>query len=566
MAIIRAQIISRCRELKPLVMIENQTCDKKSLRLITTKADWQQLAKDCIAFANAAGGKLLIGIEDGEELPPVGQQIPDALLEQVVKKVGQHSLNVRLAPKKIVASNGAEFLELTVSRNAQNIAGTTDGRYFLRVADTCRPLLPDELGRLLADKEAIAWELRTAGQVPLTAIDQVKRAEFLRAIRQSDRVSPFAKSKSDAEILASYFFTKGGYLTNLGVLWIGRREDRAALSHPTVIQFIKFDESDRKVNKIVWDDFSLNPKELIEAVWSEIPDWKESYELSDGLFRKNIPHYDEVVIREVIANALVHRPYTTRGDVFLNLHHDRLEVHNPGLLPLGVTPQNILHASQKRNEHLAKVFYDLKLMEREGSGYDRMYQVQLENGKPVPVVAEGDDRVVVTVEKRIVRPEIVEFISKAVLQFELTQKELISLGLVAQHGSLSAVEFSRILNLTEPQSIRHWLGRLSKLSLVHSKGRTKATEYFVSSEVLRSMAFKGTTTLKRIEPHRLQELIRQDLAIYQPSRIGEIHARVGAEIPRHKLETALDELMVAKIAGKTGERKATRYFIKTSVQ
>jgi ATP-dependent DNA helicase RecG len=559
--IIRVRIIFRCLN-QTRIMVENQTCDKKSLRFVTTKADWQQLAKDCIAFANAAGGRLLIGIEDDNDLPPVGQKIPDALLEQVVKKIGQHTLNVRVAPKKSIASNEAEFLELTVSRNAQGIASTTDGRYFLRVADACRPLLPDELGRLLADKEALAWELHTVSKVPASTCDKEKRAEFLRAIRQSDRVTSFVRGKSDDEILAHYFLTKAGCLTNLGILWIGRREERAALSYAPVIQFLKFDESGRKVNKIVWDDFNLNPKELIAAVWSDIPDWKESYELSDGLFRKNIPHYDEVVIREVIANALVHRPYTTRGDIFLNLYPDRLEIHNPGLLPLGVTPQNILHASQKRNEHLAKVFYDLKLMEREGSGYDRMYQAQLENGKPLPVVVEGDDRVVVTVEKRIVRPEVVEFISKAVQQFELTQRELISLGLVAQHGSLSAMEFSRILNLTEPQSIRSWLGRLPKLNLVHSKGRTRATEYSVAPEVLRSMAFKGPTTLKQIEPHRLQELIRQDLAIYQPSRIGEIHSRIGHEIPRRKLFKTLEHLMILGIVEKKGQRKHTRYSIK----
>lgn len=547
-------------------MIENQTCDKKSLRLVTTKADWQELAKDCIAFANAAGGRLLIGIEDDDELPPAGQQIPDSLLDLVVKKIGQHTLNVRVVPKKTVATNGAEFLDLTVSRNSQGIAGTTDGRYFLRVADVCRPLLPDELGRLMADREALAWELHTTGKIPATDYDNAKRVEFLRSIRQSDRISQFVRSKSDDEILAYYFLTKAGFLTNLGILWIGRREERAALAYAPVVQFIKFDESDRKVNKLVWDDFSLNPKELIEAVWSEIPDWKESYELSDGLFRKNIPHYDEVVIREVIANALVHRPYTTRGDIFLNLHHDRLEVHNPGLLPLGVTPQNILHASQKRNEHLAKVFYDLKLMEREGSGYDRMYQAQLENGKPLPVVVEGDDRVVVTVEKRIVRPEVVEFIGKAVEQFELTSKELISLGLVAQHGSLSALEFSKILNLTEPQSIRHWLGRLQKLNLVQSKGRTRATEYFVSPDTLRSLAFRGQTTLKQIEPHRMLELIRQDLAVYQPSRIGEIHSRIGREIPRYKLSKALHQMLAAGIVEKRGKLKHTYYSIKNYVQ
>src|SRR5699024_5031733 len=131
---------------------------------------------------------------------------------------------------------------------------------------------------------------------------------------------------------------------------------------------------DNKVNKIVWDDYSLNPKELIQQIWSEVPDWKEGIEIPDGIFRRRIANYDEVVVRELLANALVHRPYNTAGDIFINLYPDRLEIHNPGLLPLGVTPTNILHKSIQRNRHLAKIFYDLKLMEREGSGYDKIYE------------------------------------------------------------------------------------------------------------------------------------------------------------------------------------------------
>ncbi|WP_460879955.1 ATP-binding protein [Pontibacter rugosus] len=90
-----------------------------------------------------------------------------------------------------------------------------------------------------------------------------------------------------------------------------------------------------------------------------------------------------------------------RGDIFINLHHDRLEIHSPGLLPLGVTPSNIISKSIHRNTHLAKVFYDLKLMEMEGSGYDKVYEVLLLNGKPEPIVDEWDDRVVVTVKKML---------------------------------------------------------------------------------------------------------------------------------------------------------------------
>ena len=89
------------------------------------------------------------------------------------------------------------------------------------------------------------------------------------------------------------------------------------LRHAPVIQCIRFDDQGLKVFKRVWDDYSLNPQELIDAVWREVPDWRDSYEFPDGMFRKSVPHFDEVVVRELLANALVHRPYTQGGDIFM---------------------------------------------------------------------------------------------------------------------------------------------------------------------------------------------------------------------------------------------------------
>ena len=106
-----------------------------------------------------------------------------------------------------------------------------------------------------------------------------------------------------------------------------------------MIQFIKYDEQGKKVNKIPWDDFSQTPMELIEAVWREVPDFRERYELPDGLFRPACAPVRRDRRRELLVNALAHRPYTQRGDIFLNLHPDRLEVVNPGLLPLGVAAE-----------------------------------------------------------------------------------------------------------------------------------------------------------------------------------------------------------------------------------
>jgi ATP-dependent DNA helicase RecG len=266
-------------------------------------------------------------------------------------------------------------------------------------------------------------------------------------------------------------------------------------------------------------------------------------------------------VRELLANALAHRPYTQRGDIFINLYPDRLEVHNPGLLPIGVTPQNILHASSARNRHLAKIFYDLKLMETEGSGFDRMYQALLSSGRPAPEVSEGHDRVTVTVQKQIARPGIVDFMSKANKTYQPTQKELITLGLVAQHGPVTAIELERLLELAGADDLKHWLGRLRTWRLVNARGRTKGTEYYVDPDVLRRLRFKGPTTLKGIERPRLRELILRDLMIHRHSSRAEIHARIGKEIPVSKLRRALIELVVEGVVATEGETKARQYYL-----
>lgn len=157
---------------------------------------------------------------------------------------------------------------------------------------------------------------------------------LVQALRASGRVKSSVKEKSDEELLDHYQLAQGTYLTHLGILCLGRQFHRAQLATAPVIQFIKCDEHGQKVNKLVWDDHTKNPMEPIEAVWQEVPDFRERYELPDGLYRQNVPAFDEVVVRELLVNALVHRSYTQRGDIFLNLHPDRLEVVNPGPLPL----------------------------------------------------------------------------------------------------------------------------------------------------------------------------------------------------------------------------------------
>ena len=540
--------------------LEGQLLDQKSLRAVTGKtADWQEVVKDCIAFANATGGRLLIGIEDGQNAPPDGQLIPDDLPDTLRRKLAERSVNVTVLPDVITTPNGGQYIELHVPR-AMAVASTTDGRYFLRVADQSRPVTGDEVMRLANERSVLSWETQSTLHIPRSTLDADKLEQLLRNLRASDRVKDSVKEKTDDELLDHYQLAQGSSLTNLGVLFLGHQHQRGQLTTAPIIQFIKYDEHNQKINKLVWDDHTLSPMALIEAVWLDVPDFRERYELPDGLFRQNVPAFDEIVVRELLVNALVHRPYTQRGDIFLNLHPDRLEVVNPGPLPLGVTPQNVLHTSVRRNEHFARLFHDLKLMEREGSGFDKIFEVLLSQGRPTPELIENHDRVQVTVYRRILKPEVIDFIAKADETFQLTQRERIALGLLAQNDALTARELIASLELPSVDALQPWLNRLLNWGLVQSAGRTQSTRYFVDPNLLRSLNFKGETTLKRIEPHRLTALILEDLQRYPESAISEINQRIGDEIHPKQVKRALEVLIEQNAVRFEGNYRWRRYW------
>lgn len=540
---------------------EGQAMDKKSLRKVTgPTADWSALAGDCVCFANAAGGTLLIGIEDADDLPLPTQRIEPELIDLIRKRVNEKTVNVQVAPELVTAENGGQYIALRIARSV-GVASTTDGRYFVRVGDQCRPVLGDDVLTLLNDRPTLPWETLTTQQVQATEADPNKLSALLDQLRASDRVKPSVQEKSDAELLAHYGLSDGPCLTNLGVLILGAARDRARLGTAPSVQAIKYDEQGDKVNKWLWDDYSLSPIELLDALWHGIPDFHESYELPDGLHRQKLPAYDRRVVRELLVNALVHRSYTQRGDILLNLRPDRLEVISPGRLPLGVTPQTILHASRRRNDRMAALFHDLRLMEKEGSGFDLMYDVQLSQGRPVPVPKEGPDSVCVTVVRRVQRPGVVQLMTDADARFQLKQRERITLGLLAASDGLTARELATQLELPMADELRGvWLGRLLELGLVQQTGKTQATRYFVDPRWLQGAGLDERTTLKRMPQHRLRALVLEDLSLYPGSSSGDVNRRVGPEVPYRSLKRALDELIEAGKVRHEGQGKGRRYW------
>ena len=217
-----------------ILSIEGQTIDKKSLRSLE---DVRELAKDAVAFANSQGGVLLIGIEDDCDLPPTNQQVTDQQIEKLRRRIGELTDNLSYRIVRQTASNGSQYIKVTVNRNVNDPACVTDGKYLIRDGDQARPMRPNELVNFMTDRISFNWELQNTG-ISSQDHDQEKWIQLVSALRKSERVSSFIKSKTDAELIEHYYLTRDYQLTQLGLLCIGKPVQRALLNTAPVINVL----------------------------------------------------------------------------------------------------------------------------------------------------------------------------------------------------------------------------------------------------------------------------------------------------------------------------------------
>jgi len=131
--------------------------------------------------------------------------VPADLVEKVHKRIGELTVNVTAAARICTTPCGGEYLEVRVSRS-HSPASTSDGKYYLRVSDESKPLVGEEIQRLLNERSAQPWETLTSLQAPREQADSAKLAAFAGGIRASDRVKASVKEKSDKELLDHYFW------------------------------------------------------------------------------------------------------------------------------------------------------------------------------------------------------------------------------------------------------------------------------------------------------------------------------------------------------------------------
>ena len=126
--------------------------------------------------------------------------------------------------------------------------------------------------------------------------------------------------------------------------------------------------------------FSVNILELGQSTTSEV--------IQDAL-RKNVPVYPEITIRELVANALIHRDFTvTSTNPMIEIYSDRMEIISPGeLLPSVGIDRIIDSAPESRNEIFASFMRRMGICEERGSGIDKaLFAVEFYGLPPIDFI------------------------------------------------------------------------------------------------------------------------------------------------------------------------------------
>lgn len=538
---------------------ENQTLDLKSIRKIETDKGIKDLAVCCVSFANSKGGKLYIGFEDKTHLPLPDQRISEEQHNDAVKRLRGNCYNVALDSSGILETeNGKNYFIITVYQSVKSFASTADGRYYIRVGDQNVPMRSEDFQRVAYEKEAYLWET-VKTRYRIADVPEERIHDLCESIRGSERVRKHIKQMTDNEILDNYMLVDEGRLTNLGVLWLGDHRQRNKLTYPITVQYIVYDSQEQKIRKVDWHDNTMNPEQLLMAIEEEATELTYSFDVQIGLFRKPVRQYNHKVIRELLINSFAHKSFTISGDIIISVYSDRLEISNPGSFPLGVTKDNILHQRIRRNPHLIRLMSDLCLMEGEGSGYDLIYELNAMDAKRMPIPESDFNEVTVTQYSAIQNQSLLPLFDFVNRNYPgLSQKNLIAFGLIAINEKIASTDLSKILQLSETDRLRNYTDTLVSLSLIVQRGVKKGTQYVVNPRLISNARLNVPTSLKTIEPHRLNALIEEDLRLHPESMISEISERLP-DVDRKDIQRQVYNMARQKHLTTSGSKSNRRY-------
>ena len=379
---------------------ENQYLDRKSARKKPS-----ELLKHLIAFANADGGQLVIGIEDEKQGNIItgfkdARAYPIDEFKKVDREIRDTPLDLSFEEIPVVNHKGEDDLILVISveLSSNRVIAAPNDEVYLRQGDESVKLSYEQRTQLAYDKGQRFFEDEVVPDASLEDIDDSLVQEFKNRFDISDR--------STEEILKARRFLVNGKLTKAAILLFGKYP--SAFFPQARVRFQRFDGTDMGTGSHFNVIKEVTFDEALPILIVKVRDFirtqlREFQYLDDNGQFQILPEYPEFAWFEGVVNAVTHRDYSIYGDhIRVLMFDDRLEIHSPGKLPNIVTVENIKHERFSRNPRIARTLTEFGWVREMNEGVKRIYSEMESAFLHEPKYSEPGNKVVLTLENNIV--------------------------------------------------------------------------------------------------------------------------------------------------------------------
>lgn len=349
------------------------------------------LLKTLVAFANTAGGRLVVGVDDQRRVVGVAQPLDD---EERLCNLIADSIAPRLVPQvELVTVQGQTLLMVDVfvsgSRPHWLKAEGPEHGVYVRLGSSNRQADAALVNELRRTAEGVSFDELPMAHLSVDDLDLSAACQLFQGISPLDD-----QALRTLKLLTQ---TQDRWVPTQGaVLLLGK--DRRMHFSDAWVQCGRFVGTDKAV---IFDHIDID-EPLPQAVDS-IMLFLKKHAMRGADFsevrRKDVWSIPLTILREAVINALVHTDYSQRGaPIRIAFFDDRIEIENPGTLVPGLTVEDMCQGVSKiRNHVLARVFRELNLIEQWGSGVRRIFREAQELGLPEPQIIELGLRVRVVV-------------------------------------------------------------------------------------------------------------------------------------------------------------------------
>lgn len=361
--------------------VERSSFDRKSARI-----DAKALAVTMIAFANADGGVIAVGVEDDGTITGIDKYTPN-VNDLLRAPFDFCKPSVRVETERLACTNKDgepdHILLIEVLQSSDLHANQAD-EVFFRVGDKSKKLSFDDRLQLMYAKGTRYFEDSPVADAAMADLDLAFVQEYIEKIG-------YRKSAEE------YLLENKGFVSERS----GRQEVSAAAMllfgkhterfFPRArIRFVRYEGTEAKVGAemnvikdVTFDGRVLQVTEkALDFVRSQIKE--RTYLGTDARFVTE-PEYPEFAWKELIVNAVAHRDYSIRGtDIQIKMFDDRLTVESPGTLPGIVRLNNMRQVHFSRNPKIAQFLHEYEYVQEFGEGVDRLYEEMEAAGLPQP--------------------------------------------------------------------------------------------------------------------------------------------------------------------------------------